>query len=153
MAMDDRIRTSDADRERVTARLREHFAEGRLTRDELDERVAAALSARTYGDLRPITADLPGPGPGPAPPQPQPWGTRGPVLIRRGPGIMPLVALLFLVAVLFPVGPWVFFGFFHVLLTFLLVMLVARAFAAARFRRRARQQLAQGPDQYWGWPG
>jgi len=34
--MDDRIRVSDADRERVTARLREHFAEGRLSQEELD---------------------------------------------------------------------------------------------------------------------
>jgi hypothetical protein len=154
MAMDDRIRTSDADRERVTARLREHFAEGRLTREELDERVTAALNARTYGDLRRIMADLPGPGPGPGLPQPQPWGTAGgPVLVRRGPGIMPLVALLFLAAVLFPVGPWVFFGFFHVLLTFLLVLFAVRLFAAARFRRRMRRQLAQGPGQYWGWPG
>ena len=33
------IRVSDADRDRVTARLREHFAEGRLTSDELDERI------------------------------------------------------------------------------------------------------------------
>ncbi len=41
--MDDRIRISDADRERVTARLREHFAEGRLTSEELDERISAAL--------------------------------------------------------------------------------------------------------------
>ena len=44
--MDDHIRVSDADRERVTSRLREHFAEGRLTSDELDERVSAALSYR-----------------------------------------------------------------------------------------------------------
>jgi len=41
--MDDRIRVSDADRERVTARLREHFAEGRLSQEELDERLSAAL--------------------------------------------------------------------------------------------------------------
>ena len=63
MAMDDRMRISDADRERVTARLRDHFAEGRLTREELDERVTAALSAKTVGDLRPIMMDLPDPGP------------------------------------------------------------------------------------------
>ena len=42
---DDRIRVSDADRERAAARLREHFAEGRLSPDELDERIAAALTA------------------------------------------------------------------------------------------------------------
>ena len=61
--MDDHIRVSDADRERVTARLQENFAEGRLDQDELDERLSAALNAKTFGDLRPLTADLPGPVP------------------------------------------------------------------------------------------
>jgi DNA-binding PadR family transcriptional regulator len=58
-AADDRIRVSDRDRERATARLRDSFAEGRLTREELDERITAALNAQTVGDLRRITADLP----------------------------------------------------------------------------------------------
>jgi DNA-binding PadR family transcriptional regulator len=58
-AVDDRIRVSDRDRERATDRLRDHFAEGRLTREELDERITAALKARTVGDLRRATADLP----------------------------------------------------------------------------------------------
>ena len=49
--MDDRIRASDTDREHATARLREHFAAGRLTSDELDERISAALNAKTYGEL------------------------------------------------------------------------------------------------------
>jgi len=57
--IDDRIRTSDADRDRATARLRDHYAEGRLTHAELDERMTAALTARTFGDLRKIMADLP----------------------------------------------------------------------------------------------
>jgi len=34
--MDERIRASDADRDHITTRLREHFAAGRLTSDELD---------------------------------------------------------------------------------------------------------------------
>ena len=61
--MDDRLRTSDADRDRVTALLRDHFAAGRLTRQELDERLTATLNATTFGDLRRVLADLPGPGP------------------------------------------------------------------------------------------
>src|SRR5262249_30930857 len=65
-AMDDRIRVSDADRDRVAARLRDHFAEGRLTQDELDERISAALAAKTFGDLRRVMADLPEPEPVPA---------------------------------------------------------------------------------------
>ena len=58
-AADDRMRISDRDRERATARLRDSFAEGRLTREVLDERIAAALNARTAGDLRRVTVDLP----------------------------------------------------------------------------------------------
>jgi len=63
-AVQDRIRISDHDREHATARLCDHFAEGRLTREELDERITLALSARTAGDLRRVMADLPGPRPG-----------------------------------------------------------------------------------------
>jgi DNA-binding PadR family transcriptional regulator len=55
----DLMRISDLDRERATARLCDAFAEGRLTQDELEERITAALNARTVGDLRHITADLP----------------------------------------------------------------------------------------------
>jgi DNA-binding PadR family transcriptional regulator len=58
-AIGDRIRVSDRDREHATARLRDSFAEGRLTRAELDERITAALNARTVGDLRRVTDDLP----------------------------------------------------------------------------------------------
>src|SRR5215472_15629653 len=60
--MDDRFRVSDADRDRAAAFLRDHFAAGRLTAGELDERLTAALRARTFGDLRRLLADLPGPG-------------------------------------------------------------------------------------------
>ena len=59
--MNENIRISDADREHVVEQLREHYAEGRLTSDELDERVTATLSAKTYGDLRAVMTDLPEP--------------------------------------------------------------------------------------------
>ena len=55
----DQIWASDADRERAVASLGDHFAEGRLTRAELDERLTTALSARTADDLRRLMADLP----------------------------------------------------------------------------------------------
>ena len=48
-----------ADRERTVGVLRAGFTEGRLTQDELDDRVARAYAARTYGDLWTLTADLP----------------------------------------------------------------------------------------------
>ena len=53
------LRVSDADRERVAERLREAAGEGRLTVDELDERVERAYAARTAGELSTLTADLP----------------------------------------------------------------------------------------------
>jgi hypothetical protein len=52
-------RTSDADRERVVWMLREHAAAGRLDTEEFEERTAAALSARTRGELDSVLADLP----------------------------------------------------------------------------------------------
>jgi hypothetical protein len=48
-----------ADRERTVGTLRAGFAEGRLSQDELDERIAQAYAARTYADLWALTADLP----------------------------------------------------------------------------------------------
>ena len=45
------LRASDDDRERVVDELRRHAAEGRLSVDELEERIERALSARTRGEL------------------------------------------------------------------------------------------------------
>jgi hypothetical protein len=53
------IRASDAERDEVVAQLQRHFAEGRLTLAELEERVGAAHVARTREQLRDLTADLP----------------------------------------------------------------------------------------------
>jgi hypothetical protein len=63
------LRASDADRERVANVLREAAGDGRLTMDELDERLDAVYAAKTYAELEPITHDLPGTGTayGPAP--------------------------------------------------------------------------------------
>jgi hypothetical protein len=55
-----KIRAGDVDRDRVVEILKTAFTEGRLTKDEYDERVANALSARTYADLDVLVADLPG---------------------------------------------------------------------------------------------
>ncbi len=54
-----RLRVSDDDRHAVAEVLRKAAGEGRIDLDELDERLEAAYSAKTYGDLVPITADLP----------------------------------------------------------------------------------------------
>jgi hypothetical protein len=53
------MRASDADRDRVAGALREHCAQGRLTVDELNERLEATYTARTLGELELVTEDLP----------------------------------------------------------------------------------------------
>ena len=62
MTADRRIRASDQDRDDATALLIEAYAVGRLSREELDDRATAAYSAKTRGELRDATADLPLPG-------------------------------------------------------------------------------------------
>ncbi|MDX3113487.1 DUF1707 domain-containing protein [Streptomyces scabiei] len=53
------LRASDADRERVAEVLRDALAEGRLDMAEFEERLEETYKARTYGELAPITRDLP----------------------------------------------------------------------------------------------
>ena len=164
--MNDRIRISDADREQVVARLRDHFAEGRLTQDELDERVTTALNAKTAGDLRRVMADLPGPAPVPPPSgQRPPWAggqwpggqwPRGPwaggpwvAYRRRRPRIWPLALLALIAVLVLPGAGLVFVVFFKLLLLFWLVATVVGIIAAVRFRHRARSYWRAGPGPYW----
>ena len=59
MATDRWIRASDQDRDSAAELLSEAYAVGRLSREELDDRATAAYSAKTRGELRDLTADLP----------------------------------------------------------------------------------------------
>jgi hypothetical protein len=52
------LRASDADREQVATVLSTAYAEGRLTKDEHDERLDDLLKAKTFDDLISITRDL-----------------------------------------------------------------------------------------------
>ncbi len=147
--MDDRIRVSDADRERVADRLREHFAQGRLSTEELDERISAALSAKTFGDLRRIMADLPEPAL--VPPQARrsaPWAARPGGVFGRGPRIFPLALLALIATLVIPGAGWVFLAFLQVVLLLWLVACVAGLFAMARFRRHWRRWQSGG-GTYW----
>ncbi len=58
-----RPRIGDAERDRAVDYLQEHMAQGRLDRDEFDERLSRALVARTQFDLEPLFQDLPEPRP------------------------------------------------------------------------------------------
>ncbi|HEU0042049.1 MAG TPA: DUF1707 domain-containing protein [Jiangellaceae bacterium] len=123
------IRIGDAERDAAATALGEHFAAGRLTKDEYDERAEQVWAARFRQDLDPVFADLPSPvTPGsPAqvsgPPQwsrpPQrsgpPQWSRPPQL--RGPQprpffwaapILPLL-VVGLVLIAFSIPPWPLF--------------------------------------------
>lgn len=54
-----RLRISDDDRHQVAEVLRRAAGEGRIDLEELEERLEATYSAKTYGEIVPITADLP----------------------------------------------------------------------------------------------
>ena len=54
------VRASDSERDQAAEILRMAYAEGRLTRAELDERTGAAYAAKTRADLSGLTSDLPG---------------------------------------------------------------------------------------------
>jgi hypothetical protein len=87
----DTLRLSDADREAAVALLGEHYAIGRLTKDEFDERSDAVWSARTRGDLAPVFVDLP------APPSTQPTRAAARPPGRARPRRVPLLALVLVV--------------------------------------------------------
>ena len=72
------FRASDADRERVVDALKAAFAQGRLTRGELDMRTGQALGSRTYGELSAVWMGIPA-GPARAGREPAPARGRRPV--------------------------------------------------------------------------
>ena len=147
---DDRIRVSDADRERVAARLREHFAEGRLSPDELDEQIAAALTAKTVGDVRRVMADLPGPVR--APPrarQSPPWAPRPGAVFRSGPRILPLAVFALIAALVIPGAGWLFLALLQLVAALWLAACLAGILAAARLRRHIRRHWQSGDGTYW----
>ncbi len=59
MASEPSLRIGDAERDAVAAELREHYAHGRLTLEELNERLDAAFAAKTQRDLNRLISDLP----------------------------------------------------------------------------------------------
>ena len=81
------MRAADVDRDRAVSFLTTAFTEGRLTKDEYDERVERALHARTYADLDMIVTDLPGARNVGTPPAVRPRGTNGLAIASLACGI------------------------------------------------------------------
>src|SRR5947209_8387577 len=65
------LRIGDTERDEAVTTLGDHFAAGRLTREEFDERVDKAMQARFEKDLVPLFADLPAKNPPAAPARPR----------------------------------------------------------------------------------
>jgi uncharacterized membrane protein len=74
------MRSSDRDRDSAQAILQSAYADGRLSREEFDDRCSRVMNSQTYDELRALTADLPGrlpfmpPVPMPMPPPMAPYG-------------------------------------------------------------------------------
>lgn len=97
--MDGQLRASDSDRQQVVADLQRHTEQGRLSLDEFSERVGAAYTARTLGELATVTRDLPA---APAAPDPAEGGsTRGrrEILIVFAVAVATLLLLMVFMAV------------------------------------------------------
>ena len=150
------LRASDAERERVVHFLREHALLGRLTDDELEERIGLAYAAVTVGDLDRLIADLP------RKQRPAPRAAvsahRRPVASRRG-GPPPLLAAFGIGALIMTGLPFALIG----VVAALGVALIAVVFAlsvvfgplllvallivlASRRRRPPRSPMRWGPQ-------
>ena len=117
----------------------------RLTSDELDERVTAALHAKTFGDLRRPMTDLPEPAVVPAgPPGLAQAPPRWAVHRRPRSPLLPLVLIALIAAVLLPSGGWMVFAVVKLMLLLWLVTAVAGLVLASRFRRRMRRRWRSG---------
>ena len=138
------LRASDAERERVVAFMREHALAGRLTDEELEDRIGLAYSAVSVGDLERLIADLPRaqrPAQRPSAP-PRPRRDPTPALIVAGAAMVLLVGLPLLVSGVIAVVAIVFalsFALGPFLLVALLVVLASR-------RRRTPPPMRWGPQ-------
>lgn len=114
------LRVGDAERDKASSALGEHFAAGRLSPDEHDERLTQVWDAKTYGDLAAVFRDLPEPGPDnlpavpPKPPeveskrQPRPHRRQDAGQLIRAFAPL-LLALAFITVVTVPWHPWPLF--------------------------------------------
>jgi hypothetical protein len=95
------LRVSDADRDAAVSELGEHFQEGRLDRDELEDRTGRALRARTGSDLGELLADLPRVTRAPARTPAAVWPQRALV-----PFMVPVLVVLALTVTILIAGGW-----------------------------------------------
>jgi len=142
------LRASDAERERVATFLRDQWLEGRLTADELDERLGRAYRAVTVRELQDLVVDLP---------RSLLWSRPSPPAVRRSPNLTPLAiaACIVLLApwllgvaasVVFAMGVAFVAVLFALAFVFGPVVLIALAVVAAARRHR---RPSWGPPHPW----
>ena len=138
------LRIGDADREAAVSTLGEHYAAGRLTKDEFDERSDQAWAARTASQLWPLFVDLPRPqaagsatrAPQAVRPQPRRGGRGGHPGWRFGGAFAPILAVVAVLVVLTNLPVF--------LLVFLIWVFLARTHHAWGVNRRYHRQ--RGPN-------
>jgi uncharacterized membrane protein len=109
------IRIGDAERDRAIASLGDHFAAGRLTAEEFDQRTDQALQARFNADLEPLFVDLPRT----AEPTVEPNSNRRPDLHLAWSAMLwlaPLIVIGAVVAAVVLSAPWLVWMFLWVFL-------------------------------------
>ena len=172
MATGFNVRVGDADRDAVAAQLREHYADGRLTLEELNERLDQAFAAKTKADLNTVMRDLPqaprpaagmpyggtawqGPAwPGPMAPRPGQdygnggWGGKSQRPRGMGNAFAPLMGLIWFLLIL---GSVFLFGLgggdrpLAIVLFLAAMALVRRLFGLGRRRRYGGPRGPRGP--------
>jgi len=150
-----RLRASHADRDRAIDTLKVAFVQGRLAKDEFDERVSQTLAARTLAELAALTADIPA---GPAVPPPPRASGRDLHRLRESKAAAVAVgatmaAGLLMIAAIGNGSNNPFTGLVAVaLLSPVWVVVLAGLLALhSRLEKRAARQLPRGPGQ--GGPG
>lgn len=144
MAAESGVRIGDAERERVSTSLREHYVLGRLTLEEFQQRLDATLAAKTDVDLARVTADLPHAAPQPSqptyvPPASYPidagqgyqWRRRGPLSYAGA-----CMALCLLAVLLIASFSWPFGGAPRIVIILLAILAVFRRIFGIGRRRR-----------------
>lgn len=135
MRTNDSLRIGDVERDGAIAALARHFADGRLSQDEHEERTARALKARTGADLRVLFADLPRLDP-PAPPQRR--GFSGHVLLTSMASALLVMAGVLLMLHLLPI-----------IAIIALLFVVARMYSGGRRGTTGRIYRADWRDHPW----
>jgi Domain of unknown function (DUF1707) len=124
------VRIGDEERDRAVATLGDHYAAGRLTREEFDERIEQAMQARFDRDLRPLFADLPdSPDSEPRSPTGRGWRTGAGMAVPLFFWLLPVLLVALVIAAVAFSAPWMFWGLFWL---FMISRFWGRRFSSGR---------------------